>query len=92
MSEIENIIFSDAAAVQYHFNSQWSDCEIEASGSDGDCRYFLCRIPSDANGTVDGIRLVKEDNTVIGSTDVTFVKKGGQTLAFKVRFKIREKE
>ena len=85
-SEVLNMIDS----CKFQINSgQWEYAEITDT-SEIDGKYVITiKIPEDATGTVTGIQLLGMDS-VIGQREEHIVKKYGQILIMKLKFRVYE--
>ena len=90
LTAIKGIVFSDVNKVQYQLSGSWADCTIDGSGTEGDCKYFLCSVPSNVSGTITGIRFLKSDSSVMGETAVSVPKTTARAFYFKIKFNVKE--
>lgn len=85
-SDVLNMI--DSCKFQIN-GSQWEYAEI-TDIAEIDVKYVITiKIPESAAGTVTGIQLLSTDS-VIGQRDEHIVKKYGQILILKLKFRIYE--
>ena len=98
-----NFLTSTAIAVgdkiksfEYEINDSWKTALILSTGqeSSGDAyhvyKYFLLEIPSNANGTITGFRVIDSSGKVIGSKAENITKSAGTAMVYKFKLRIYE--
>lgn len=98
-----NFLIGTAAAVsekikafEYEINGAWKVAEIISAGqeSQGDAHrvynYFLLEIPSNAVGTITGLRALDSAGNVIGSKPENIVKSSGTAMIYKFKIRVYE--
>lgn len=83
-------VMSETASCQFQLNGkQWYYADI-TNKTQSDGKYVITiTIPEAADGTVTGIQLLGMDS-VIGQREEHIVKKSGQILIMKLKFRVYE--
>ena len=89
---LETSLFNSVSKGQYKVGNIWSDCTTVSSGTSDGYRYFVFAVPTEATGTITGLRIIDSSSNVLGEKIVNITKTASRAFSFRIRFKMTETE